>query len=136
MSRPPEPVKSTIVAARSRRLTASLTARFGALPPGNDEQRNVELGFVETRAVNENAGVLAETFAVVRGDDQPGSLQNSAAVQLVDQLADLLIKIRDAIVISVGGKAIPRARASSCRGPTNAGSGCADNLSVGSAPKR
>ena len=50
------------------------------------------------------AGVLAEAFAMVRGDDQPGSLQSPAVFQFVDQLAELLIEIRDAIVISVGGK--------------------------------
>ena len=64
----------------------------------------MQLGLVKTLAVAENAGVLAETLAMVRGDDQPGSLQNSAAVQLVDQFPDLLIEVRDAIVISVGGK--------------------------------
>ena len=64
----------------------------------------MQLGLVKTRAVAENAGVLAETFAMVRGDDQPGLLQNPAPLQLVDQLPDLLIEIRDAIVISVGGK--------------------------------
>ena len=64
----------------------------------------MQLGLVETRAVAENAGVLAETFAMVRGDDQPGSLQDPAPVQLVDQLAELLIEIRDAIVIGVGGE--------------------------------
>ena len=64
----------------------------------------MQLGLVKTRAVAENAGVLTETFAMVRGDDQPGSLQNPAPVQLVDQLPELLIEVRDAIVISVGGK--------------------------------
>ena len=64
----------------------------------------MQLGLVKTLAVAENAGVLAETFAMVRGDDQPGLLQNPAPVQLVDQLAELLVEVRDAIVISVGGE--------------------------------
>ena len=34
VSRTLEPVNSTIVAARSRRLTGSLTVFFAALPPG------------------------------------------------------------------------------------------------------
>ena len=40
----------------------------------------MQLGLVETLAVAENAGVLTETFAMVRGDDQPGLLQNPAPV--------------------------------------------------------
>ena len=75
------------------------------LPPGGtNNEWNVQLGLIETLAVAENAGVLTETFAVVRGDDQPCSLQDPAPVKLVDQLPELLIEIRDAIVISVGGK--------------------------------
>ena len=46
----------------------------------------MQLGLIETRAVAENAGVLAEALTVVRGDDQPGSLQNAASPQLVDSL--------------------------------------------------
>ena len=64
----------------------------------------MQLGLVETHAVAKIAGVLTEAFTMVRGDDQPGSLQNPTPVQLVDQLAELLIEIRDAIVISVDGE--------------------------------
>ncbi len=52
----------------------------------------------------EYAGVLAETFAMVRGDDQPGSLQEPATIQLVNQLPELLIEVGDAIVIGVRDK--------------------------------
>ena len=64
----------------------------------------MQLGLVETRTMAENAGMLTETLAVVRGDDQPGLLQNPASLQLVDQLPELLIEIRDAVVISVDRK--------------------------------
>ncbi len=40
----------------------------------------MEFGVVETPAVDEDAGMFSETFAVVRGDDQPGVFQNSAPV--------------------------------------------------------
>ena len=64
----------------------------------------MQLGLVETLAVAENAGVLAETFAVVRGDEQPGIVQNPAPAQLVNQPPELFIEIRDAIVIGVDGE--------------------------------
>ena len=76
----------------------------GATPGRNNHERDVQLGFVETRTVAENAGVLTETLAMIRRDDQPGSSQDPAPVQLVDQHPELLIEIRDAIVIRVGGK--------------------------------
>ena len=68
---------------QAHRLLDDLFGRAAA--GGNDQKRNVQLGLIETRAVAENAGVLAETFTVVRGDDQPGSLQNTAPVELVEQ---------------------------------------------------
>ncbi len=71
---------------------------------GNDQKGNVQLGLIETGSVAENAGVLAETFPVVRSDDQPGSVQNTAPPQLVQQLPDLFIEVRDAIVVSIDGK--------------------------------
>src|SRR5262249_47311365 len=76
----------------------------------NDQQRHVKLRLVETLAVAENTGVLAEALAMVGGDDQPGLFENSAPVQLVDQLPELLIEIRDAIVISVSDKCHARRR--------------------------
>ena len=48
--------------------------------------------------------MLAETFPVVRGDDQPGPVQDTAAPQIVEQLADLFIEVGDAIVVSIDGK--------------------------------
>ena len=96
---------STIVAARSRRLTVSLTTRLEAdATRGNDQERNMQLGLIETRSVAEYTGVLAETLAVIRDDNQPGSIQHAAPAQFVHQLADLLVEVRDAVVISIGGK--------------------------------
>ena len=46
----------------------------------------MQLGIIETAAVNENAAMFSETLAVVRGDDQPGFFQNPTPVQLVDSL--------------------------------------------------
>ena len=79
-----------------------MTTCFVRDPTGrNDQERNVQLGLVEARAVAEDAGVLAEAFAVVRRDDQPGSLEDAAAPQLVEQLPELLVEVGDAIVIGV-----------------------------------
>ena len=64
----------------------------------------MQLGLIETGSVAENAGVLAETFPVVRGDDQPGSVQDTTLPQLVQQLPDLFIEVGDAIVVSIDGK--------------------------------
>ena len=61
----------------------------------------MQLGLVETRPVAEDARVLAEALAVVRGDDQPGSLEDAAPVELVEQLAELLVEVGDAIVVGV-----------------------------------
>ena len=40
----------------------------------------MKLGVVETPTVNEDARVLSETLAVVRGDDQPGFLQYPTSI--------------------------------------------------------
>ena len=60
----------------------------------------MELRLVKTRPVPEHAGFFAETFAVIRGDDHPGPLENRTAIELVDQPAELLIEVRDAVVVS------------------------------------
>ena len=64
----------------------------------------MQLGLVETLPVAEDAGMFAETLAMVRHDDQPGILEDSATAQLVNQLPELLIEIGDAIVIGIGGE--------------------------------
>src|SRR5262249_35150706 len=51
--------------AETDRLADSPLGR--AAPWRNDEQRNVQLGFVKTVTVTENAGVFSETFAMVGG---------------------------------------------------------------------
>ena len=52
----------------------------------------------------ENAEVLAEAFPMVRGDDQPGSVQDTLAPELVEQLPDLFIKVGNAVIVSINGK--------------------------------
>ena len=103
-NRPGSPARSTIVAARSRRLTVSATTVGRAPRRRNDHQRNMELRLVETRSVPEHAGMLAEALAVVRGDDHPGPLENGTAIELVDQPAELLVEIRDAVVVGVAAE--------------------------------
>ena len=65
----------------------------------------MELRLVEARPVAEDAGMLAEALAVVRGDDHPGPLEDAAALELVDQPAQLLIEVRDAVVVGVADEA-------------------------------
>ena len=45
----------------------------------NNQKWNVQFGLIETGPVAEDAGVLAEAFPVVGGNNQPSSTQNSAA---------------------------------------------------------
>ena len=71
---------------------------------GNEEKWYVQLGLIQARPVAEDAAMLAEAFAVVRGNDQPGSLENSPPGELVDQPPELLVEVGDAIVISVDGE--------------------------------
>ena len=52
----------------------------------------------------EDAWMLAEAFAVVRGDDQPCTLEASAVFQLVDQTTQAFVEVGDAVVISIGGQ--------------------------------
>ena len=92
---------------QAHRLLDDLFGR--AAPRRNDQERNVQLALIEAIAMAENARVLAEAFTVVRGDEEPGLLQNAARLELVKQLPDLLIEDRDAIVIRGGGKGyVPR----------------------------
>ena len=64
----------------------------------------MELRLVETRPVQEHTGMFAEALAVVRGDDHPGPLEDRAAIELVDQPAELLVKVRDAVVVRVASE--------------------------------
>ncbi len=61
----------------------------------------MELRLVETRSVPEHAGFFAETLAVIRGDDHPGTIENGTAIEFVDQLAKLLIEVGDAVIVRV-----------------------------------
>ena len=72
----------------------------------------------------EDAGMLAEALAVVGGDDHPGRLQDAPAAQLVDQSAELLVEVRDAIVVGVADERdVLRRRARACPAATSSGSG-------------
>ena len=48
-------------------------------------------------------GMLAELFAMVRGDDHVGVAEKPLALQLVEQAAELFIEESDAIVVAVAG---------------------------------
>ena len=71
----------------------------------------MKLCLVEARTVAEHIEMLPEAFAVVRGDDHPGPLQEAAAFELVGQLAELFIESGDAVVVRVAGKSdLPRGK--------------------------
>ena len=92
----------TIVAARSRRLHGlGHDPRRRTVARRDDHQGNVKLGPVKTRSVEEHSGMFAEAFAVVGGDDHPGLFEDGAAVELVDEPAELLVQVRDAIIVAV-----------------------------------
>ena len=64
----------------------------------------MELRLVETRPVPEHAGVFAEALPVIGGDDHPGLLEEGTAIQLVDQEAELLVQVRDAVIVGIAGE--------------------------------
>ena len=71
---------------------------------GDDQQGNVQFSLVETCSMAENTEVLTEAFPMVRRYDQPGSVQYTLPLELVEQLPDLFIKIGNAVIISINGK--------------------------------
>ena len=62
------------------------------------------LRLVERRSMKEHTGVLTEVLAVVRGKNQPGTLEDRLAPELVDQHAQLLIEFGDAVVVGIASK--------------------------------
>ena len=105
------PSRSTNVAGRSRRLTGSLTTRPAPELPGrNDHKRDMDFLAVQASAVAEEP-VLAQLFTVIRRDDDQGVLEQAAALEFVHQLANLGVKIADAVVVRVAHQGSPRSRA-------------------------
>ena len=100
----------------------------------------MELRLVEARPMAEDAGMLAEALAVVRGDDHPGPIEDPAAAELVDQPAQLLVEIRDAVVVGVASRMRSAARkARAWPAATSPGSGrsrgrCAARSRTGGSP--
>ena len=45
--------------------------------------------------------MLAEAFAVVGNDDQPGVFENAALAKRVDQFANLFVEIGNAVVVGI-----------------------------------
>ena len=64
----------------------------------------MQLGVIKRRAVGENARVLTKALPMVRSDDQPGFFKNTSPVKFVDQLSDLLVEVRNAVVICGRGE--------------------------------
>ncbi len=81
----------------------------------------MKLRLVEARSVAEHAGMFAETLAVVRDDDEPGPVEDGTTLELVDQPSQLLIEVRDTIVVSVASQ--------SDLLPAKAGSAASSNVS-------
>src|ERR1700722_9861060 len=61
----------------------------------------MELGLVQPRPVPEHAVILAETLAMIRGDDHPRMFKNGTTLELVNQTTKLLVEIRNAIVVRI-----------------------------------
>ena len=59
----------------------------------------MDLRLIEARSMPEDAGMLAKALAVVPGDNHPGSIENPSSLQFVDQPAELLVQVRDAVVV-------------------------------------
>ena len=96
------PARSTIVAGMSRKLTASPTTCFDRRPVGGTITSGTwTLRLVQGRSVQEDTRVFAEVLTMVGGNDQPRPLENSAADQFVYQQAQLLVKVGDAVFVSV-----------------------------------
>jgi hypothetical protein len=62
------------------------------------------LGLVDGFSMKEHPGMLAEVFTVVARDDHPSPLKNRPALELVQQLTELLIEISNAVVVSVASQ--------------------------------
>ena len=93
------------MAARSRKLAGSVDDSWRrASRGGNDHKRNMELGLVETRPVPEDAGLFAEALAVIRGDDDPGPLEDGTTSEFIDQTAELLVEIGDTVIVRVASE--------------------------------
>ena len=67
---------------------------------GDDQQGDVDFPAVEAQAVAEEA-VLAEVLAVVGGHDHQGVLQQPAALELVEEAAELPVEVGDATLVGV-----------------------------------
>ena len=67
------------------------------------EQRDVDLRVVEAAGVAEEV-VLAEVLAVVGRDDDQRVLEHAPAVELVEEPAELLVEVGDAVVVGVAGE--------------------------------
>ena len=52
--------------------------------------------------------MLAETFAVVGNDDQPGVFENAASVERIDQFTNLFVEIGNAVVVGIGSESNAR----------------------------
>ena len=55
--------------------------------------------------MNEHAGVFPEALPMVAGDDHPGSLENRPPFELIEELAQSLVEIGEAIVVCVASEA-------------------------------
>ena len=75
-----------------------------------DQEWNVQLGVIQTRAVREITGVLAEALAVVGDNEEPCPFTQPASIERIEQNAELLVEISDAIVIGIDGKRHARGR--------------------------
>ena len=52
--------------------------------------------------------MLAEAFAVVGNDDQPGVFENAASVERIDQFTNLFVEIGNAVVVGIGSESNAR----------------------------
>ena len=93
-----------MVAGRSRRLTTlPHDPRRPAARRQDDQERHADLRAIETLAVVEQI-VLPQSFAMIGGDDHQRSIEHAAPLQVVEQLAQPLVQIGEAVVIGVSSQ--------------------------------
>ena len=65
-----------------------------------DEQGDADLRVVEAAGVPVER-VLAQVFPVIGGDDHQGIVQSSGPLQVVEEQAELLVEVGDAVIVGV-----------------------------------
>ena len=99
---------SAMVAGMSRRLTKSSTTCPADPPEGREISKGTRISvLIQALAVVEEP-VFAEPLAVIGRDDHDGPVEHSATPQLVEQIADPLVEVGHAAIVTVPGEGLRR----------------------------